>query len=73
MKKSTETIDFGKSKIPVWIISNGKKMMFDRPAYIDEDGGTPLSQMRDGECIIAPGVIYRAVNEIVAIDVNSPN
>lgn len=63
MKKSIETINFGNSKIPVWIISNGQKMMFDRPAYIDEDGGSPLSQIRDDECIVSPGAIYRVANK----------
>ena len=59
MVKSVETVDCGTSKVPAWIISNGKKMIFDRAACIDDDGCVALAQMRDDECVIAPNAIYR--------------
>ena len=62
MEKSTETVDCGTSKVPVWIMSRGNKMVFDRPAHIDEDGGASMDQMRDDECLVAPGAIYRIAN-----------
>lgn len=59
MKKSNETVDCGTAKVPAWIMSRGKKMVFDRPAHIDQDGGIPLDQMRNDECVISPAAIYR--------------
>lgn len=42
-----------------WINKGGVKWIFDRPAYVDEDGGCPLNQLADNECIFAPAAIYR--------------
>ena len=45
--------------IPAWIVTDGVRMAFDRPAVEDESGGVWLSQLRKDECVIAPGLIYR--------------
>ena len=44
-----------------WIINDGEKWIFVRPAYEDEEGGIPLDQLADNECIFAPGGIYTKV------------
>jgi hypothetical protein len=38
---------------------DGKVYDFDREALQDKKGGIELSQLRDDEIIIAPGLIYR--------------
>jgi len=43
-----------------WIINNGVKYVFVRAAFIDEDGGVPLCQLSENECLFAPGGIYTA-------------
>lgn len=40
-----------------WIIKDGKKYVFVRAPFI-EDGGVPLSQLADNECVFSPGGIY---------------
>jgi hypothetical protein len=35
------------------------RLHFDRLAMEDEDGGTPLSQLKDGEFLLYPGAIYK--------------
>ncbi|PKF60647.1 hypothetical protein CW745_14040 [Psychromonas sp. psych-6C06] len=59
MQKSKEMVSCGTSKVPAWIVSRGIKMIFDRKASVDEDGGISLGQMRDDECVISPNAIYR--------------
>ncbi len=43
-----------------WIINNGVKYVFVRAAFIDDEGGVPLNQLSDNECLFAPGGIYTA-------------
>ena len=57
--KSDDNVLCNDAEVPVWIISRGNKMFYDRPAFTDDDGSCPMSQMRDDECLIAPGAIYR--------------
>jgi hypothetical protein len=59
MEQSEDKVLCNGDEVPVWIVSRGSKMFYDRPAYTDDDGGVPLGQMRSDECIIAPGAIYR--------------
>ena len=48
-------------EVPAWIANAlGQRAVFDRVAQDDPDGGTPLSQMNEGESLMAPGLIYRA-------------
>ena len=42
-----------------WIDKDGQRWEFVRPAYVDDDGGVPLDQLADGECVFSPGAIYR--------------
>lgn len=42
-----------------FVTGDGKRHKFDRLAYTDEGGGCPLSQLRNDESVIAPGLIYR--------------
>jgi hypothetical protein len=59
MNKSTETVDCNGKQVPVWIMSRGNKMNFDRPAYVNDEHQVPMGQMRKDECVIAPAAIYR--------------
>lgn len=59
MQKSKETTDCNGEQVPVWIMSRGAKMYFDRPAYVNDEGQVAMGQMREDECVIAPGAIYR--------------
>ncbi|MBY8210118.1 hypothetical protein KW541_10540 [Vibrio fluvialis] len=45
-----------------WIIRRDKKFNFDRVAH-EVKGSVPLSQLRDDELLIAPGLIYRLESE----------
>lgn len=56
-----EAIGWHKGKpIPAWITTAlGKTLVFDRVAYDDPDGFTPLAQGKEGEVLLAPGLIYR--------------
>lgn len=45
--------------IPAHIITRGLRYEYDRIA-IETDGGVELSQLASNECVIAPGLIYRA-------------
>ena len=42
-----------------WIINDGVKFVFVRPAFVDDDGGVPLDQLADDECVFSPGAIYK--------------
>lgn len=65
MERSLEMTDCNDAKVPTWITgNNGERMNYDRPASVDESGGISLDQMRDDECVIAPGAIYRADRSI---------
>jgi hypothetical protein len=45
--------------VPAFIVTDdGVRMEFVRTA-IEIDGGVELSQLGPGECVIAPGLIYR--------------
>jgi hypothetical protein len=57
--ESNEKTDCHGKKVPVWVIKEGQKMNFDRPAYIDDDHCVTLKQLRRDECVIAPAAIYR--------------
>lgn len=63
MEESTLKVDCNGAKVPAWIMSRGKKLNYDRPAFIDDEGRSPMSQMRADECLIAPGAIYREEGE----------
>jgi len=58
-QKSTETIECHGEQVPTWIIDDGEKMIYDRPAAMDYKGGCSLEQLRDDECVTYPGAIYR--------------
>lgn len=47
--------------IPRYVDSpeRGGRFQFDRIAYNDPDGSTPLSQLRSDEFVVYPGLIYR--------------
>lgn len=45
--------------IHAWMKQNDKYYDYDRVAHTDRDGGTPLSQLRADEFVVAPGLIYR--------------
>jgi hypothetical protein len=44
--------------IPGFIVVDGGRMAFDRIAHDDGDGDVDLSQLRRGEVITSPGLIY---------------
>lgn len=67
MEESKLKVDCNGAKVPAWIMSRGKKLHYDRPAFIDDEGRSPMSQMRADECVIAPGAIYR--EEAALLDV----
>lgn len=58
VEKSNVSVACNDDFAPEWIINDGKKYVFVRPAFVDEDGGVPLDQLADNECIFAPGGIY---------------
>ena len=41
-----------------FIVQSGKKYIFDRLAECDSDG-CPLDQLKKGELLFSPGLIYR--------------
>ena len=41
-----------------FIVQSGKKYIFDRLAECDRDG-CPLDQLRKGELLFSPGLIYK--------------
>jgi hypothetical protein len=46
--------------IPAWIVTDdGVRHEYVRPAQEDRQGRVPLDQLRRGECVLAPGLIYR--------------
>jgi hypothetical protein len=47
--------------IPAYIVSDRGRFEYDRIA-VETDGGVDLSQLARDECVIAPGLIYRAIN-----------
>ncbi len=56
----SETVDCNGKQVPVWFIDDRSiPWKFNRPAMEDNEGGIPLSQLRDDECVKAPGAIYR--------------
>jgi hypothetical protein len=59
---SEQVVECLGKKIALTMEFDGKKYRFDRAAVIDRDGGVELSQLRDDECIVAPGAVYRLVN-----------
>ena len=47
--------------VPSFIVNGlGRRSEFDRIAQDDDEGRTPLDQLGSGECVLAPGLIYRA-------------
>lgn len=64
MKKSTETVDCNGTQVEAWFIENDVRWTFDRPAVKDSRGGLSLAQLRDDECMRAPGAIYRRAPHI---------
>lgn len=59
MQKSTETVDCNGTQVDAWFIEDNIRWTFDRPAITEPGGGVRLSQLRDDECVRAPGAIYR--------------
>jgi hypothetical protein len=52
---------FHNKTIPGYIVTDdGKRWAFDRVAFMDKGGGCELRQLASDECVIAPGLIYRA-------------
>lgn len=49
-----------------WIMHDSVKYVFVRPAYVDEDGGCPLDQLADNECLFAPCGVYVREEELTA-------
>ena len=45
--------------IPAFIQARGGRFAFERIAIENKDGTVPLSQLRDDELMISPGLIYR--------------
>jgi len=41
-----------------WIVKDGVKYVFNREAFVGDDGGVPLSQLAVNECLFHPGGIY---------------
>ena len=65
MENSKQTVECKGKQIPAWFNDKeGKRWSFDRPAMEDKHGGIPLSQLRDHECVKAPGAIYRQAPHI---------
>ncbi|WP_105198990.1 hypothetical protein [Pseudoalteromonas sp. T1lg10] len=57
--KSNISLACGDHFAPEWIVKNGVKWVLDRPAFEDDDGGIPLDQLADNECLFSPGAIYK--------------
>jgi hypothetical protein len=56
--------EFRGKSIPAYIItSDGRRYTFRRTilGLEDEDGGLELAKLASDECVIAPGLIYRAL------------
>ena len=64
MQKSTETVDCNGTQVDAWFIKDNIRWTFDRPAITEPCGGVRLSQLRDDECVRAPGAIYRRAPHI---------
>ena len=47
-----------------WIIKDSIKYVLVRGAYVD-DGGVPLDQLADNECLFSPGGIYKREEDLV--------
>lgn len=61
-KKGPVTITIRGQKVPEWFVNDsGVRFEYDSMAALDKNGGFDLSQLEDGQCIIAPGVIYNRV------------
>jgi hypothetical protein len=46
--------------VPAYIVNGaGQRAIFARVATDDSKGRTPLAQLCRGECLLAPGLIYR--------------
>lgn len=48
-----------------WIIKDSVKYVLVRGAEVDEDGGIPLDQMADNECLFAPCGIYVREEDLI--------
>lgn len=48
-----------------WIVKDSVKYVFVRAAYIDDEGGLPLSQLADNECVFFPGGVYVREEDLV--------
>lgn len=44
--------------IYAWMYAGGVKMQFRRIACEDDTGSVPMSQLKDNECVVSPGLIY---------------
>lgn len=61
-KKGPETITIRGHKVPEWFVNDsGVRFEYDSMAVLDKNGGFDLSQLEDGQCVLAPGVIYNRV------------
>ncbi len=48
-----------------WIMHDSIKYVFVRPAFVDEDGGVPMSQLANNESLFYPCGVYIREEDIL--------
>ena len=51
---------YGDGPIYDFILVDGRKLHYERLATVEKDGSIDLKSLREGECIVHPGLVYQA-------------